>query len=85
MGKKIKYRKGNKYFKSHKNHTDYDEIYDTPSKELEWDQIVTALNEENPFPESVLGPTFEEQVREVVLQMIEDGIVKPGNEYEPPE
>jgi len=88
MAKKIKYKKNGNYFKSNSKNIDYDEKYDTPELELEWDSLVIANQAEDALAEEEMNnrisPTKEEIIRAVVLQMIAEGIVKEGQDYEPP-
>ena len=91
MGKMTKYRKSNNFFKSNSKNVNFDEKYNTPAKEEEWDLLLAEKKAQDRVilqqeeAELALLPTLEEIIEDKVLQMIEDGIVKPGPDYEPPE
>jgi hypothetical protein len=86
VGKKRYYRKGEAYFTSTQKKTDFDQEYETPEEIEQWLAEVIAKNEadEQAFLEEQnqpLGPTFEERVEVKIIEMIDGGILKEGDNY----
>jgi hypothetical protein len=82
---KLRYfRKGDAYFRSTRNRPDADQEYIADEEIQEWNNQCydrnqadkRALEEQN-----ISNPTFEETVRSIIHQMIEEGTIKEGPNY----